>query len=141
MMIDGLMQATRDLVRFAASLGVKLQLDVRVSESWYLVAIKRTSGNPGAGAVVLRALHALADEKCARIGLRASDRWRPGNIKKLIRYYEQFGYVLRSGKDMIRSPRSAWPKEAQQLSSSSSSWAASATIIPARPMAYLPACC
>jgi hypothetical protein len=114
MMIDGLMQARRDLVRFAASLGVELKLDMRVNESWYLVAIKRTGGNPGAGAVVLRALHALADENCARIGLRAGDPWQPGHIKKLIRYYEQFDYVVQRGNDMIRSPRSAWPKETQQ---------------------------
>jgi hypothetical protein len=105
------MQARRDLVRLAASLGVELELDMGVNESWYLGAIKRTSGNPGAGAVVLRALHALADENCASIGLRAGDPWKPENIK-LIRYYEQFGYVLWRGNNMIRSPRSA--KETQQ---------------------------
>jgi hypothetical protein len=53
-------------------------------------------------------LHGLADKNRARIGLRAGDLTKRRHVK-LIRYYEQFGYVAVHGNDMIRLPRSAWP--------------------------------
>jgi hypothetical protein len=99
-----------DVTALATSLGVELKLDTKVSDRWLLLAIKRTRDNPGAGAVVLRALHAIADKNCARIGLRAGDFTKRRHVK-LVRYYEQFGYVAIHGNDMIRLPRSAWPAE------------------------------
>jgi hypothetical protein len=93
-----------DLTALATSLGVELRLDMKVSDRWSLLTIKRTRDNPGAGAIVLRALHGLADENRARIGLRAGDFTKPRHVK-LVRYYEQFGYVAVRGNDMIRLPR------------------------------------
>jgi hypothetical protein len=96
----------RDL---AHALRVNLEIDMRDQGSWYLVALERTCPNPGAGAVMLQALHILADRNCARIGLRAGDPLKPSNAK-LIRYYQAFGYEIRHGNNMVRLPRSEWPK-------------------------------
>jgi hypothetical protein len=105
------------LFDLTAFLRVNLKLDMRSPEHWYLTTLARTRHNPGAGATVLQALHVLADKECASIRLRAGDPWKRRNAD-LIRYYEQFGYIVRGlaihdgrlGNDMIRMPRSAWPR-------------------------------
>jgi hypothetical protein len=93
-----------DVTALATSLGVELKLDTKASDRWSLLAIKRTCDNPGAGAVVLRALHDIADNNRARIGLRAGDFTKRRHVK-LIRYYERFGYIVMRGNDMMRLPR------------------------------------
>lgn len=93
-----------DVEALATSLGVELKLDTGANDRWYLLAVKRTRDNPGAGAAVLQALHSIADTSRARIGLRAGDFTKKRHVK-LIRYYERFGYIAVRGNDMIREPR------------------------------------
>jgi hypothetical protein len=80
-------------------------------DEWTLLEFARSRGSqPGVGATVLRALHTLADQHCITIRLRAGDFTKRRHVK-LIRYYEQFGYVAWRGNDMVRLPRSAWPRK------------------------------
>jgi len=58
-----------ELSKIALDLSVRLDVDMRGPECWYLNEIERTQKNRGAGAAVLGVLHSLADEHCARIRL------------------------------------------------------------------------
>jgi hypothetical protein len=76
------------------------------TEQWYLAEICRQRDSvPGAGATVLRELHTLADQHGATIRLRAGSRFTKKRHVKLIRYYEQFGYVVIRGNEMKREPK------------------------------------
>ena len=104
----------KDVNALAASLAVELNI-IDIGDLWFLNSIKRLKGaKRGTGAVVLQALHALADQECKRITLRAGDWTKPRHVK-LIRYYERFGYVVSSGNQMLRSPRTDWPHECQKV--------------------------
>ena|ERR1700730_5024760 len=103
--------AFKTVRELAAALHVELEI-IDLGELWFLNSIKRRKGaKRGTGAVVLLALHALADQECKRVSLRAGD-WTKRRHVKLVRYYENLGYVVVSGNQMIRSPRSAWPRSA-----------------------------
>jgi hypothetical protein len=104
----GTIEAKQAMRSLASDLGVLLELDMK-GETWRLAMLSRTRDNPGAGAIVLQTLHALADKECATIELHAGPTRRRN--AKLVRYYQEFGYKTCAtwGNDMFRLPSESLP--------------------------------
>jgi predicted N-acetyltransferase YhbS len=92
--------------RLATELGVEIDVERFGSNSLRLIWIDRMNGGrAGAGAQVMRALCAYADEKGLSVILTV---WE--GAPRLTAYYEKFGFVMRGDPDdaepkMVRSPQ------------------------------------
>lgn len=91
-------QAIDDLTREARKKGVILEIEIEDDALW-LSRIERTSGPPGAGALIIEQLFDIADDHDLNVhGAIVADH------EALIPYYEELGFTVHEeeGRTLIR---------------------------------------